>query len=294
MKSKYILSAILTLVVVLLWGCKPQGNTNNSKPTIMVTIEPLRYFTETIVQDDYNVVSMVPKGSSPETYDPTPQQLIAFSKSQAYIKIGYIGFEISWMTKLLENSPELKVVDSSVGLDLIYGEAHQHGDHFHVGGVEPHTWNSTTNARIIAKNILDGVISLNPIRAEVYKENYKKLLNEINHTEQAINNLLNENKKPKGFMIYHPALSYFARDNKLTQVSIEEDGKEPTPAHLKNLIKTCRELDIDIIFIQPEFDKKNAEVIAKETNSKIIPINPLAYEWSKELIKTTKALVNNQ
>jgi histidinol-phosphate/aromatic aminotransferase/cobyric acid decarboxylase-like protein len=46
---------------------------------------------------------MVPEGSSPETYDPTPQQMVSLSKSTAYLRIGYIGFEQSWIDKLQEN-----------------------------------------------------------------------------------------------------------------------------------------------------------------------------------------------
>mgnify|MGYP002243482250 CR=1 FL=1 len=61
---------------------------------------------------------MVPKGSSPETYDPTPQQLVNLDKSTAYLRIGYIGFEQAWMDKLTSNAPHLKVFDTSKGIDL--------------------------------------------------------------------------------------------------------------------------------------------------------------------------------
>ena len=92
-------------------------------------------------------------------------------------------------------------------------------------------------------------------------------------------------------MIYHPALSYFARDFDLEQISIEEEGKEPTPGHLKKLIQECMKKNIHVIFIQPEFDKKNAEVIAEQTKSKIIPINPLTYHWHDEMLNVAKALI---
>lgn len=75
-------------------------------------------------------------------------------------------------------------------------------------------------------------------------------------------------------MIYHPALSYFARDYGLHQISIEEGGKEPSPAHLKELIDLCKAEDVRVIFVQPEFDKRNAETIAQQTGTKVVPINP--------------------
>ena len=89
----------LLLIATLLFSCKQggqQNKKNDDKPVITVTIEPLRYFTEAIAGDEFTVVSMVPKGSSPETYDPTPQQLVDLAQSKAYFRIGYIGFEQTW------------------------------------------------------------------------------------------------------------------------------------------------------------------------------------------------------
>ena len=65
----------LIYILTLLFICCACGNTSqkDGKPILTVTIEPLRYFTETIAGNRYQVVSMVPKGSSPESYDPTPQ-----------------------------------------------------------------------------------------------------------------------------------------------------------------------------------------------------------------------------
>lgn len=107
---KRIALFLVTLLCLSACGSKQQ---QSGKETLTVTLEPLRYFTEVIAGDKYNVVSMVPKGSSPETYDPTPQQLVNLDKSTAYLRIGYIGFEQAWMDKLTSNAPHLKVFDTS-------------------------------------------------------------------------------------------------------------------------------------------------------------------------------------
>ena len=63
----------------LLTGCKPSGRTDNKdtqRPVITVSIEPLRYITERIAGDGFRIETFVPKGSSPETYEPTPEQMI--------------------------------------------------------------------------------------------------------------------------------------------------------------------------------------------------------------------------
>ena len=278
---------IYILTLFILSGC---GNTTqkSEKPILTVTLEPLRYFTEAIAGNNYEVVSMVPKGSSPESYDPTPQQLVNLSKSQAYFRIGYIGFEQAWMKKLEANCPNMKVFDTSKGIDLIRDKGHWHGDHFHEGGVEPHVWNSTQNALIIADNIYQALCELDSTHLEDYQKRLDVLKQTIRQTDANVRTLV-ENADST-FLIYHPALSYFARDYGLKQVSIEEGGKEPSPAQLKALIETCRNENVHTIFVQQEFDQRNAQLIANELGVNIVSINPLSYDWVKEMIRIAEAL----
>ena len=276
---------ILTLVI--LCGC---GNAthNSDKPIITVTIEPLRYFTEAIAGEHFKVVSMVPKGSSPESYDPTPQQLVALGNSQAYLRIGYIGFEQAWMNKLEANHPDMKVYDTSQGIDLIRSKGHWHGDHFHEGGVEPHIWNSTRNASMMADNIYKALCELDSTHQEEYKHRLDSLKKTIARTDENVKAILKN--ASTSFLIYHPALSYFARDYGLKQISIEEGGKEPSPAHLKELIELCKKEKIRVIFVQQEFDQRNAQLIADELGIKVVSINPLSYDWTEEMIRVAKSL----
>ena len=276
---------ILTLFICCACGHTPQ---QSEKPVITVTLEPLRYFTEAIAGDCFEVVSMVPKGSSPESYDPTPQQLVNLSKSQAYLRIGYIGFEQAWMKKLEANYPTMKVYDTSKGVDLIRAEGHHHGDHYHEGGVEPHIWNSTRNASVIADNIYAALCEMDADHQPEYKQRLDSLKQVIARTDADVRTLLAN--ADSTFLIYHPALSYFARDYGLHQISIEEGGKEPSPATLKTLIETCRREGAQIIFVQQEFDQQNAQLIADELGIEIVPINPLSHDWAEEMLRVANAL----
>lgn len=280
---------LLILIAAAFFMACTRKQHNQDERTITVTIEPIRYFTERIAGDKFKVVSMVPGGSSPETYDPTPQQLVHLSGSEAYLRIGYIGFEQTWMQRLAENAPKMKVFNLSQDVPLIKEEGHRHGDHFHAGGVEPHIWNSPANARIIARNIYRALCELDPANKDFYARNLEKLNREIEETDHEIRTLLNK-PHDKSFLIYHPALSYYARDYGLHQVCIEENGKEPSATHLKELLDLCRKEGIQTVFVQKEFDTRNAELVAKEAGAQLVSINPLNYEWKKELIQTTKAL----
>ncbi len=278
----------IILISVILTSCnfgsQSKETQDAEKPLITVTIEPLRYFTEAIAGDNFRVVSMVPKGSSPETYDPTPQQLMDLAKSKAYFRIGHIGFEKIWMDKLSDNAPHLQFFDMSKGIELIYEETH------HVG-VEPHVWNSTTNAHTLATNILSALCALDKEHKTLFIERYDSLVGRLNRTDSLITEKLAKPEVSRAFMIYHPALSYFARDYQLLQIPIESEGKEPSPAQLKELIKLCRAEKVRVIFVQPEFDRRNAELIAQQIGANVVEINPLSYHWEEEMLKTANALV---
>ena len=253
---------------------------------------------------------MVPAGQSPETYDPTPQQMIQVGKSIAYLRIGPIGFEQAWMDKIRENNPKLEIFDTSEGMKLLTdteedSHVHDHAGHdhdahaggaahhHHHGGVDPHIWSSVTGAKVVAWNTLNAFIALDPDNTEYFWKNYNELVDQIDKTETEINQLLDP-LTDRTFIIYHPALTYFANEFNLTQLCIEMDGKEPSPAQLKMLVENARENNARVVFIQQEFDQKNAELIAKETGCKLTVINPLAYDWSKEMIHIAKALADGQ
>ena len=123
-----------------------------------------------------------------------------------------------------------------------------------------------------------------------YKARYDSLCQRIEQTDSLIRRTLSAPGADRAFIIYHPALSYFARDYGLHQISIEEGGKEPSPAHLKGLMDLCRKEGVRIIFVQPEFDRRNAEIIARQTGTRVVPINPLSYDWEEEMLNVAKSL----
>lgn len=259
---------------------------------LTVTLEPLRYFAEAVAGGQFRVVSMVPKGSSPETYDPTPQQLVALQHSQGYLRIGYIGFEQVWMERLQESAPRLRVFDMSEGVELIrtsvHCQEHSAQAHVHAEGVEPHIWNSARNALRIADNVYAALCELDSVHRDYYGERLDSLKGIIRRTDAEVRELLG--RADSTFLIYHPALSYFARDYGLRQISIEEGGKEPSPARLKALMEASRASEARVIFVQQEFDVRNARLVADELGLEVVPINPLDYDWEREMLDIARAL----
>lgn len=293
MKNYILLSLFLFFVV----GC---NSVKDDTPTISVTIEPQRFFVEKITGNNFKVNTIVPPGTSPESYDPTPSQMVALGKSLLYFKVGYLGFENAWGKTLEENNTNVKVVNTSNEIVLIEGDEHfieigehQHHDGHDHQGVDPHIWSSPKSALIMAENMLNALVEIDVENQKVYRDNFTTLRAEIIEVDKKITSLL-ENAPVKSFIIYHPALGYFARDYNLTQYSIEFEGKNPSPQQLKQMIDFAKKQGIKTIFVQKGFDMKNAESLAKEVGASIHSIDPLSYDWSDEMINIAQILSYNE
>lgn len=279
---------LIALTAITTNSCHP-GEALNKKTIISVSILPQKYFIEKLAGDNVDINVLIPPGASPATYEPTLTQLTKLVQSNVYMKIGYIGFELSWMDRILSVNPDMKIIDLSSGIETILQESNtqeKHHGHAH-GGVDPHIWMSAVNAKIIAENIYQELILLLPHKKDSLKIRYMKLEEELDSLHLLLSNGLKELNQ-RSFLIYHPALTYFARDYGLYQYALEIEGKTPSPAHLKKIIDLGREKNINSIFIQTQFDRRNAEILAAEINAEIIPFDPLDEEWDKQMLYIAK------
>ncbi|MCK4749118.1 MAG: zinc ABC transporter substrate-binding protein, partial [Bacteroidales bacterium] len=233
---------------------------------------------------DVNV--MIPPGASPAIYEPTVSQLSKLDRSPIYMRIGHVGFELSWIEKISSVNPSMKIVDLSRGIDLIYEEEEKDHQHLHGhahGGIDPHVWMSALNARVISRNIFNELLLLFPQEKDSLTASYNQFVLELDSLHRTLSTMLN-GKENRSFMIYHPALSYFARDFDLEQHPLEIGGKEPSPAHMKWMTDLGREKKITTIFLQEQFDQKNAEALAREIGAEIVKINPLDPDWYHQML----------
>ncbi|HKL33695.1 MAG TPA: zinc ABC transporter substrate-binding protein [Tangfeifania sp.] len=285
---------LLFVVAALLFACnsKKTGNQDDGRPVITVSILPQKTFVEKISGDDFKINVLIPPGASPAAYTLLPSQLKEIARSEVWFRIGYIGFEQSWQEKIKQANKEMRVVDLSEGLNLIYGEEEQHGDHVHVGGVDPHIWMSPSLVKQMAKRILNVLAELRPENSDKYQANYMEFVKEIDQLDIKIRNELKEFRGSE-FITFHPSLSYFAREYGLVQHSLETGGKEPTPQHLREVVDLAKENGINVIYIQTEFDRDHARVFAEEIDGEIIEIRPLDPQWAENLMEITHIFVDN-
>lgn len=237
---------------------------------------------------------MLPTGSNHETYEPTPRDIAKLSSSKIYFELGALDFELAWMKRFEEQNHEMKVVNTNNGINLISGHNHEGKKQSKEKnpGVDPHTWLSPSCMKIQANNICKALSSYDTVNAAFYETNLKTYIQLSDSVDRIIREKL-ASSAGKTVLIFHPALAYFARDYNLIQLNIEQDGKEPSPANMGELIKAAKQKGIKSVFISKEFDTRNAEAIAREIGGKVVVFDPMAENWAENIIHLADMIVGN-
>ncbi|MFP3860532.1 MAG: metal ABC transporter solute-binding protein, Zn/Mn family [Bacteroidales bacterium] len=290
-KSKIKLVLIASLM--FFFSCGRDSNQSSSeKKVISVSIYPQKYFIEQIAGEDVRVNVIIPPGANPATYEPSPGQMKNLGDSEAYLKIGHLVFEKAWLPKLSSVNPDMKIFDQSENIDVISDKGHSHGNHQHSAGIDPHIWMSPKLVKKQIKTVRDMLQKLYPDNENVFNENYSDFLRELDTLDTYMENRF-DSADNRAFIIFHPALSYLAKDYNLTQISIETEGKEPTPSKMEELMQKAENNQINTIFIQEQFSTDKAKALAREINAKVVVINPLSYDWYSEMRTITDKLVKS-
>lgn len=261
--------AIYLSAIILLAACTSNKQQNDN--TLYVSILPLQSLVEGIVGEDFDIEVLVPSGASPETFEPTPRQFVGLNRAQLVFNVGLIDFETTLLGKMEQQK---KVIDLSRGIDLIEGTcSHASHGHNHAHGIDPHVWTSPKALQTMAANAYEAIRKAYPDSVK-YEANYKQLQEEL----QALDIRTAEKIARSGveyFIVYHPALTYYARDYGLRQVAIEADGKEPSAKQLTATIRQAREDGVRRIFYQKQFPASTVEVIARDIDAEYVAIDPL-------------------
>jgi len=277
---------LLTGLAFAVPACAPERKTDD-RVGVVVTILPQAEFVEKVGGEKVKVTVMVPPGASPHTHEPTPSQMAVLAEAEMYIKMGSgVEFELVWMDKLLTTNRDMLVVDCSQGIELKEMVAEQQKEHEEESEphdrMDPHIWMSPMNARIMVENIFNKLIEVDPENMSYYRNNRDIYLQELAELNEEIKGGL-AGVVNRRFMVYHPAFGYFANEYNLTMIPIEKEGKEPTAAGLVHLIEQAKAHDIRVIFAEPQFNPKSAEVIAEAIGGKVVLIDPLAKDYTGNL-----------
>ena len=284
MAKKFGLIPIIYILLLSLFGCADIRSTNDR--TIFVSIAPLKFIVNEITGDDFDIEIIVPSGASPETFEPTPKQFISLNKSQLIMNVGLIDFEQNLISKISDRE---KIVDLSRGVETVAGNCshNHHGHHCH-HGVDPHIWSSPKILKIIARNAYEAIHAIYPDSAKYYTA-YQRLNERFDELDTEIKELCDKSVN-RYFIIYHPALTYLARDYGIEQIAIEHEGKEPSVKRLAYIINKARADKVRRVFYQSQFPRSSVEAIAADIDAEPTEIDPLQENVIENLLYITRLI----
>lgn len=286
-KRDYV-TCILMALCLLSCGRKKGGEgADDDKLKVCVSIEPQRYFVEKIGGDRVRVMSFMPSDADPENFDPPVSAMRGAADSDLYLPISYLPWEERIISRLRQGNPGLKVGEMSAGITPIYGT------HGHEGESEeefdPHVWSGVRNAKIMTDNVLAALAASDSGNVAFYRANHAMLRSRLD----SIDSVFTARLAPHcgaSFLVWHPSLSYFARDYGLNQIALGEENKELSLPGMREKVQQIGESTARVFFLQPQMDGGKSETILKLSNLTPVSINLLSEDWEGEMNKIVDAL----
>jgi zinc transport system substrate-binding protein len=276
------------------WGEAP-----TAKIPVAASILPLADFCQRIGGPRVAVQVLIPPGASPHAFEPSPRAVGQAMQARIFVYVG-AGLD-PWAERLLRSreTKGLAVVEAVQGLPLLTNMAHHVHDqekakgaggqgsqapvpspplqtnHFQAQG-NPHVWLDPVLAMEICRRIAAALIQVDPDQRLVYEANLKSYLQELLELHQEIEKQVAAFRL-RDYVCFHPAFSYFARRYHLREVGVIEasPGREPTPRQIQGIVTAIRRYGVRVVFAEPQFNPRVAEVIAREAGARVLMLDPL-------------------
>jgi zinc/manganese transport system substrate-binding protein len=219
----------------------------------------------------------------PHFIDAKPSFVLQLRNADVWAYVG-LDLEIGWMPLLLDGarnpkiraggsghvdvSRAINVLDRpSGGVDRGMGDVHALGN--------PHYWLHPENARRIARLFQSKFTQLDPANAATYEANAKAFETRLNAAEKGWAADL-ETIRGKPIVAWHTSWRYFAEYSKVNIVAFMEPkpGVPPSPSHLYKVIQTVKRTGAKAIIMEPFYDRKVADLVAKQTGIKVLMLPP--------------------
>jgi zinc transport system substrate-binding protein len=170
--------------------------------------------------------------------------------------------------------------------------SHEHGTHadHDAHELDPHIWLDPALVKIQSKTIADTLSLKYPQNAALYAKNYESFSKELDALDAKLSKKLTALKN-RSFFVFHPSWGYFAKRYGLEQIYVEVEGREPKAAELIEILKKAKEKNIKALLVEPQVSEKNAKIVAKEIGAKLIKVDPVKKDVSKNLDEVADMLL---
>ena len=281
----------------------------NAEPLpVFVSIAPQKWLVEQLGGDFINTHVLLDKGQEPHTYQPSPEKITLLFRSRLYFTIG-MQFEREIIRKIGNNESSgsgLQFIDVTTGIKRIPMVAHHHHEkeeedheghdqHRHEEAeqarehADPHIWLDPRNVEKMASAMTEALATADPKHAGAYQQNLQALKDRLTRLHRELGQQLAPFRGAT-FFVFHPAFGYFAHAYDLHQEAVEIEGKAPSPKQLYALVKKARADKVRMLFVQPQFDRKNAQIVAQAIKGELMELDPLAEDVEQNLRRMAEAM----
>ena len=299
MKNKKTIGIVVLVIFIIailsFWVWKNLNKTNNedSETTKIVTsFYPMYIIVENLTSGANNVELLNMADTNVgclHDYTLNTEDMKKVENADIFISNG-LGME-KFIDKIIDSNKTMDIIDSSENIEGIIENGNE---------TNAHIWTSIDNYIQQVKNIAKGLENLNQENKSIYKKNADEYIKKL---EELRNKFANEiNLKEKKVVVLNEAFEYLGNELGLDMINVESDHEESTLSaeKLKTIIDTVKKENIQIILIDKNDNRANAETIANETGAKIYELNSAltgtldkeafinAMEENLEVLKTVK------
>ncbi len=261
---------LIALISILLIAEKinlPSSQTGKLK--IAATIFPLADIAKNIVGDKIEVLQILPSGASPHTFELLPAEVKKLQNTKLVFKIRGLD---DWIDNVAESLPDAKIIAVDKNINFIAPIDEDEA----IDGHDPHYWLSAANGTIMAQNIFDEVVKLDPANKDLYQENLTAYVAELSKLNSDLKEHLS-GLQNKNIITFHGAWGYFAKEYGLNIAAAFEPspGKEPTPQYVKNIFSAAKKYNIKTIFSEPQLPSDSLVSLLNDLGLKLYILDPI-------------------
>jgi len=252
-------------------------------PKVVTTTEDLASLVREIGGDKVSVEAIARGYQDPHFVEPKPSFILKLHDADLLVVIGR-ELEIGWLPPLLTQSRNAKIqpgsagyLDASVGVQILeiptgqitraMGDVHPQGN--------PHYWLDPGNGRVIAKAIATALARLSPADQAYFDQRYADFDRRLADGEKRWAAAMAPYKSTK-IVTYHRSWPNFTARFGLDVIGYVEPkpGIPPSPSHTLELMAEMKRQQAKLILVEPYFDTKTPDAIARDVGGKVLVISP--------------------
>lgn len=278
MKIQRLKNIVIWLIMsmILVTSCTPQSKStqkveDSGRLKVTTSFYAMYDFALKIGGDKISLHNLVPAGTEPHDWEPSPEDIVGLEKAEVFIYNG-VGME-TWADKILESleNKALIVVETTEGLALI-----ENPDLDEDLQWDPHVWLNPMLAKQQMEAIKNALAEADPLNQDYYQKNYESYAQKLDELNEEFMTAVSGFSQ-KDIIVAHQAFGYICDAYGLNQVPIEglSADSEPSPAKMAEITDFARKNNVKVIFFEELVSPKVAETIANEVGAQTAVLNPL-------------------